>query len=252
MRILHSSLLVVCWFIVSLLTPADGFGQLDQVAARYKLLQISANEEISQISFIQEKDSLVDDYSALAQIILVRHGEPALYKKGWKNRVEGMKFAINYDSAVILEPTIIPVKLQSNDISYLYTSKLPRSISTATYLNLDQLPIRSMSVFNEFERTILSFYDIKLPLGFWLNSSRILWFAGLNKKGIESFSSARRRAKRAADILQEDALREGKTLLVSHGLLNHFLVKYLKKQGWTEIYDGGKSYLSQKMLVKRR
>jgi hypothetical protein len=41
-----------------------------------------------------------------------------------------------------------------------------------------------------------------------------------------------------------------KTLLVSHGLLNRYLAKDFKKKGWTEVYNGGHGYLSQKMFVK--
>ena len=73
---------------------------------------------------------------------------------------------------------------------------------------------------------------------------------GFNKKGIESFKAAKLRAKNAASFLAKDATKNGKTLLVSHGLLNHYLVKYLKKRGWKEVYSGGKGYLSQRLLVK--
>ena len=73
---------------------------------------------------------------------------------------------------------------------------------------------------------------------------------GFNKRDIESFREAKKRARIAAVKLEENATKNGKTLLVSHGLLNHYLVKYLKKNGWTEVFDGGRGYLSQKVLVK--
>jgi broad specificity phosphatase PhoE len=83
-----------------------------------------------------------------------------------------------------------------------------------------------------------------------LTGSGVFWFMGLNGKDIESFKEAKKRVQKAAGMLEKNTLSNGKTVLVSHGLLNHYLVKYLKKKGWTKVYDGGKGYLSQKLLVK--
>ena len=108
---------------------------------------------------------------------------------------------------------------------------------------------RPEAIFREFERKVFSFPNIKLPLNWWLIGSRAFWVLGLNKKGIETFSEAKKRAKQAVALLESDARENGKTLLISHGLLNHYLVKYLEQNGWTEVFDGGKGYLSQKVLV---
>jgi broad specificity phosphatase PhoE len=105
-------------------------------------------------------------------------------------------------------------------------------------------------LFKEYERKICSFPNIKLPLKWWQAGARILWYMGLNDRGIESFSEAKQRTNKAVEYLQQDAFEHGKTLLVSHGLLNHYLVKNLKKRGWKQVYNGGNGYLSQKMLVK--
>jgi broad specificity phosphatase PhoE len=225
------------------------YGQLDKITAKYEVLKNRAEGEILSIPFIHEEDSLVADFSSLSQIILVRHGEPALKKDGWRTRREAMKFIRDYDSASVYEPAVRPVELRSDDISYMYTSELPRSISTAQFLFAGRKK-KSMEEFNEFQRKILSFYDVKMPLNFWLNTSRVLWLLGLNNRGVETYKEAKQRAKKAAQVLQDDASKNGKTLLISHGFLNHFLVKYLRKQGWAEVYNGGKGYLSQRMLVK--
>jgi len=193
--------------------------------------------------------NLVEDYSRLSQIILLRHGEPALNKKGWRKRKDAMAYIISYDTVSVYPPATLPILLHSDEVAIVYTSSLNRSISTASYVFPDQV-FQSEPLFREFERKVFSFFNIKLPLKWWLTGSRIFWFLGLNKKGIESFSEARIRAREGATFLQKDAQSNGKTLLVSHGLLNHYLVKYLEMDGWTEVFDGGKGYLSQKMLVR--
>lgn len=241
------SILVVLLLCFS---SAAVFSQVDQVADFYGQVEKKNKQEHQTITFVSEEMNLVQDYSKLSQIILVRHGEPALNKKGWRKRKEAIQFTKDYDSVGIYPPEFVPVVLQPNEIKVIYTSSIPRSISTAA-LVLGQKELQYPdSMFREFERKIFSFPNMKLGLKFWLTTSRVLWFMGFNKKGIESFSEAKARARLGAEFLEKEALKEGKTLLVSHGLLNHFLVKYLKKQGWKEVYDGGKGYLSQKLLVK--
>ena len=193
--------------------------------------------------------NLVEDYSRLSQIVLLRHGEPALDKKRWRKRKEAMAFIQAYDTVGIYQPTSVPLKLDPSDVEIIHTSAINRSFSTAIYL-FGEEKLQSDSLFREFERKIFTFLNIKLPLGWWLTSSRVFWFMGLNKKGIERFSDAKKRARKVTNFLENDAIENKKSLLVSHGLLNHFLVKYLEKKGWTEVFDGGKGYLSQKMLVR--
>ena len=191
-----------------------------------------------------------EETSKLSQIMLVRHGEPALNKKGWRKRKEAEKFVRAYDSVGIYEPEYLPVSLRSGEIDTILTSSLNRSISTAKYLAKDQISLKNDTLFREFERKVFSFPNIKLPLKFWTATSRVLWIGGLNKKNIESFSQAKKRAKRGVARLEESAKKNGKTVLVSHGFLNRYLTKYLQKNGWHLAYNGGKGYLSQQLIIR--
>ncbi len=224
--------------------------QFESLEAHYKKLKKQSEEKPVAIQFVQEEMGLLEDYDNLNQIILLRHGEPALNKKGWRKRKEAVSFIIEYDSVGVYPPGYIPIKIRSNEIEVIFTSTLNRSISTAEQLFQRPEDQRADAIFREFERKIFSFPNIKLPLNWWLTGSRVFWFMGLNKKGIESFSEAKLRAKGAVAFLEKNTYENGKTLLVSHGLLNHYLAKYLMKNGWTEVFDGGKGYLSQKILVK--
>ena len=228
----------------------DAQGQINRVENHFDSIQNLDSDSPQTIQFISEEDNLVQDYSKLNQIILLRHGEPALDKEGKRKRKEAIKFIQAYDSVGIYPPKFKPIALSENELSVIYTSTLPRSINTAELVFNRADLHESLDLFREIERKIFSFPNIRLRLNTWLTTSRIFWFMRFNKKGIESFSKAKKRAKKATAFLEEDAAKNGKTLLVSHGLLNHFLVKYLKKDGWHEVYDGGKGYLSQKVLIR--
>ncbi|WP_462248459.1 histidine phosphatase family protein [Ekhidna sp.] len=225
------------------------FAQLEKIKAHYQALE--DQEKISvTVEFIKEEMELVEDFSRLKQIILLRHGEPALEKRGWRKRKDAINFVYSYDTVGVYPPEFNPLQLENNEIDIIFTSSLNRSISTANQLFNTHPDKQADSIYREFERKIFTFFNIKLPLKWWTTGSRIFWVMGLNKKGIESFSEAKHRARIATATLDNHAIENGKTLLVSHGLLNHYLVKYLKKNGWTEVFDGGKGYLSQKVMVK--
>ncbi len=228
----------------------NGKSQLNKVIEHYDSIQKTGEHHPQSIQFVQKGMNIVEDNHRLSQIILIRHGEPALNKKGWRTRKEARQFIRNYDSAGVYPPHYKPLILQENELKTIYTSSLNRSISTAQQVFNGQFALSPDSLFREFERKIFVFPNIKLPLKWWLTGSRILWFTGINNKNIESFSQAKSRARKASDFLAKNATNNGKTLLVSHGLLNHYLAKYLEKNGWILVYDGGRSYLSQKVLIK--
>lgn len=240
---LHNILTCVC-----LLTLATAHAQWDHLKDHYEKLEKDKTPDT--LRFIQQEAYGLEDSSELVQIILLRHGEPALHKKGWKTRKEALAFVKAYDSVGIYTPAFTPIILYEGDLTVIHTSSINRSIETATKVCTRADLQRPDSLFREFERKIFSFPNLKLPLKWWLTTSRVLWFMGLNKKGIERFSEAKARAKRGAQFLEQDALKQGKTLLVAHGLLNRYLTKYLKKRGWKLMYDGGHGYLSQQLLVK--
>lgn len=232
------------------LTLTTVYGQLEQVEAFYKEVEKQAHNQPITLQFLKEDTNLVQDPGRLSQIVLIRHGEPALDKKGWRKRSEAVQYIADYDSVGVYPPSFIPLTLAENEVDVIYTSSIYRSVSTAKQVfNRDDL-LKPDSLFREFERKIFSAPNIKLPLKWWTTGSRILWFMGLNRKGIERKSDAKKRAQEVAAFLQQDAFNKGKTVLVSHGLLNRYVEKYLKKLGWKAVYNGGNGYLSQRMMVK--
>ena len=242
-----SALCLVFWMAIS-----GVYAQLEKVETRYGQLEHQNKQQPVTLRFVQADSNLVDDFARLSQIILIRHGEPALKKSGWKKRSEALQYIRDYDTVRVLPPSFIPLILSPGELTTIHSSSLHRAVSTSQQVFVQKELLRPDSLFREFERKIFAFPNVKLPLRFWLAGSRVLWFLGLNNRGIESLRVAKARAQKAAGILEQDSVRHGKTLLVAHGLFNRYLEKYLRKRGWTTVYNGGNAYLSQKMLVKYR
>ena len=183
------------------------------------------------------------------QVVLIRHGQPNIDKKGWRNRKEAMKYVRDYDSVGIIPPDFTPVCLKAGQRVTVYHSTLPRAAHTAKLL-FEDTPMVADPRFREFERKVLKFINMKLPLGFWVGASRVLWFTGMNKKDIESFKTAKRRAKGNAAFLTSRVETNPATVLVAHGLHNKYVLKYLRKLGWKLVRKGGSGYLAINVLAK--
>ena len=184
------------------------------------------------------------------QIILIRHGEPDINKKGWRSRNQAEQFAGAYDTVGVIP---FDKKLHCFDgltTGRVYHSSLPRSRHTAQLLFGGNLELIENAKFREFERKVMKFINLKMPLMFWLGTSRILWFMDMNDKDIETFEEAKSRARENALFLAEEAKKDGQVILVAHGLLNRYLIKYLEKNGWEQVRNEGSGYLSVNILAK--
>ncbi|UZR95394.1 histidine phosphatase family protein [Chondrinema litorale] len=184
------------------------------------------------------------------QIILIRHGQPDVSKKGWRNREGAKLFVKMYDSVGVLAFTPLPVCPEDFKENKVYHSNIPRAVNTASRIFADRYDMIENDRFREFERKIFPFFNIKMPLSVWLTVSRGLWFLGLNDKGIENFKEARKRAKSNAEFLAEEADKEQLVIVVAHGLHNKYVAKYLKRLGWDTVRKGGSSYTAVNILAR--
>lgn len=192
-----------------------------------------------------------DSTGRIAQIILIRHGEPDLFKKGWKNRKDAERYIQDYDSALVKPLKTYPICDDKLPFNKVFHSSLPRAKHTAQLLFPSGVELQEDNRFIEHHRKIMKFANVKLPHGFWIGGSRILWFLGLNDKGIESSKEAKRRTRENAVILADEALKHEYAVLVAHGLHNRYLKKYLKKQDWKHIRKEGTNYWSINILAKQ-
>jgi broad specificity phosphatase PhoE len=243
-----TSIRICCLILFSIYFCAPVSAQIKAIKAYYS----KADKEAVQrgIAFIQPEMQLLASYEELQQIILIRHGEPALNKSGWFNRKEAIQFIKDYDAVGVEPLSFVPLVIEAHERPVVHTSTLNRAMHTARLVFGDEIPYQEEALFREFERKIIEFPNISLPLKFWLNCSRIVWFLGGNDQNIESFREAKERAKQASERLTESAMKETKVVLVAHGLLNRYLIKKLKKEGWHLVRKGGSDYLAASLLIK--
>lgn len=201
--------------------------------------------------FIQPEDKVVADYSNLKQIALIRHGEPDLEKTGKFTYDDAKSYIKNYDSVGIILPDNPFFMLEDDEEVILYTSTIPRAQATAKYLFGEHREAIISADFREFERKIGNrSVNMRLPLKYWTTAARLKWMLGIDRDGLETFSEARERARKAAEVLAETTEENPKVVLVAHGFLNRYIKKNLEKMGWHVVRDGGDNYFATTILVK--
>ncbi|WP_439881786.1 histidine phosphatase family protein [Pontibacter sp. MBLB2868] len=182
------------------------------------------------------------------RIFLIRHARPEVDNNGLFDAEAARQYITAYDTAkveqFVLQHEVIPYQ----EIDKVYCSTLIRSQLTAKAIFGDNVHLRIDNSFREFERRIFSLPLVRLPIKLWLLSARILWFLGLNSKGIETFREARKRARSCARTLAADAVQNKTSVLVAHGLLNNFILRELRKMGWKTTYYEGHKFLSVTVL----
>lgn len=237
-------------FIIALCSIFSSSFAQKQIQGEIKRIQVKRYEQGIGLDFIRNEDLNEVDLGNIQQVFIFRHGEPAMNKKGWKNREEAVRYTEMYDSVGIYDFVRNPVCLRESDIKKVYTSELPRAINTAEKVFIEPIPIESHVLFNEFERKIIQFPNIKLPMRFWSVTTRMLWMLGFNKKGIESFSQAKDRSRRAAYFLNDKAENDEKVILFSHGFLNKYIKKQMKKDGYKVLNFKSQRYLGAYYFYK--
>lgn len=230
---------------------------IDKIERKYNDIRthapfIKANGKpvAKSIRFIQPEDEVIDDYSKLRQIALVRHGEPDMIKHGKFNSFEAQQFLKCYDSVCIIVPEQPFFNIHDKEEVKVFSSPINRALTTAQYLCGPDKEITISPEFREFETKIHHNSKRRLPIKFWTTTARLKWMLGGNTDDIESFSDARKRAKKAAKILDNASEENAKVLLTSHGFLNRYIKKNLKKMGWRVVEDTGNDYFGTTILVK--
>ena len=169
-------------------------------------------------------------------ILLIRHCTPNINygRCHFADAVERIN-AYNFTQDICLnEITSLKSKIDTilgDDNFDILTSSSPRALKTAQFLfhkKAEQIIVSDDFV--EFDLRILPVPALKAKLNTWILISRIMWVLGLLKTD-KSFLQERLRAKNCAHLLIKRVQRKS-IALVSHGLLNYFIEKNLKKSGY--------------------
>ena len=190
--------------------------------------------------------------NSIKQIILIRHGKPKLNKKGWFSSRDAQEYSRKYDLVTVEKINKSPICFDAKKLDTLYSSNLVRAKNTANQIKKEAICLKSDPMFREFERDIFSLPILKMPLNFWLVTSRLFWYSGIHSNVTESRNKAIKRVKKSAYYLELRAEENETVILVAHGMFNGKLSKVLKKNGWEKVFDNGKGYLSVKIMAKKK
>jgi broad specificity phosphatase PhoE len=168
------------------------------------------------------------------EITLIRHGKSQWQEHRWMRPTEFAKWVENYDAHRICENDEIPLATleKVKNANVVITSTLPRAIHSTERLR-PSCVIETNELFREVA-TPIPFSNIPfiaLPTHTWLIFARICWLCGY-ACDVESYSHAKERAKKAADVLMEYARTYGTVAVVGHGWFNRLVGKQLQKKGW--------------------
>jgi broad specificity phosphatase PhoE len=168
------------------------------------------------------------------RIVLLRHGRPEFdfqfHRRVPSRDLGDMLQAYNRaELAVDSQPGIETIRL-AQSMGYIVCSHLPRSLESAERLQIEEVH-ESHEQFRECDVPYFGSQFPKLKVKTWVVMLRVLWYLGMSANG-ESISKLKQRATRCADVLKDRAQEHESVMLVGHGILNHFIARTLRQQGW--------------------
>lgn len=168
----------------------------------------------------------------MLEIILVRHGRPLVDDR---SRIPGAVTGTmlpGFEQAPLDTTLPPPPSLVSRAAAArcIVTSTLRRSVESAALLAPGR-PVLSEALFVEAGMPVAGPGRLAIRPKHWDAFARMAWVLGWSK-GTESWPAARRRARLAAERLNDLAREHGSVLLVGHGMLNALIQRALRASGW--------------------
>jgi len=167
------------------------------------------------------------------EIIILRHGKPNIPPLTRISPFAFTKWVNSYNASGLCsssKPTLEAIEI-ANKSKVVVCSELPRSIQSATALNVKEITLKSQ-LFNEAGLPISSLKYPWLSPKVWAVIFRTLWLLGYSNNS-ESFKEAKVRAAKAAKKLIELAELESCVLFVGHGVYNRMIANELNASGWS-------------------
>jgi len=172
-------------------------------------------------------------------IVIARHGKPALSRKVRLSWREFRAWWGKYDEGGLAEEQKIPPKIQAiaQEADILISSSLRRARETAYLLRGREADIVD-EVFVEAPLPPPHLPFFKLKPKTWGTLARICWFWGF-PDDMENVHDGRKRAAKAADILEGHAAGGKTVVLTAHGWFNRMIKTHLLRRGWVCVKDQG-------------
>lgn len=188
-----------------------------------------------------------------SKIYLIRHASVEIESPGWCNakRAQAFKNDYNISDIQVFDPKLVFAKIDSpEEIDTVFCSPQWRAMQTADILFNTQVIRRIDTNLMEFDYPVSQIPLIRLPLKAWLAMSRISWMIGNSISMKPTYRQRKDNLEIFVDEIIDYAEKNGKTVVVAHGMLNRELIRILKKRGWEFENKDGLGNLSVNCLVK--
>ncbi len=176
-------------------------------------------------------------------IYIIRHAEVEAESPGWCSSKEANIFRGKYNKADIrdFDPEEILKKIDNPaEVDTVFCSPQSRAIQTALTLFNNNIILNINDNLMELQYPVIKWPAIQMPARAWLTTSLIFWMAGNNNDSLPTY----RERKQNLDVFSEELInyaeRNGKCIVVAHGVVNRELIRILKKKGWE--YDQKEGY----------
>jgi broad specificity phosphatase PhoE len=166
------------------------------------------------------------------QIILIRHGRPALDVAPRTSHHGFRQYIDAYEEAGLDPQDVPPEELQDllAELDAVFTSGKRRAHDSARVLAPHaELVVDPLFIEAPLASPPIPLLRMKVPK--WAVVARILWHVGYHPE-IEGYRRAKHRAARATDILLGQAKRERTAALVAHGYFNFLIGRELRRRGF--------------------
>ncbi|EOC1348239.1 histidine phosphatase family protein [Cronobacter turicensis] len=175
------------------------------------------------------------------EIILMRHGRPAITNSGSLLARDMPDWITRYDLAGTGNDLPPEANRElATTAGIVISSDLPRALSSLKALGCE--PVHTDALYREAELPVYGVGRLRLSPQAWSGIFRVLWLCGLSGNA-ETLRTAKQRAAKAAENLVTLAGNaESPVLLMGHGIMNRLIAHILMRQGWREIRKPGKGY----------
>jgi broad specificity phosphatase PhoE len=169
-----------------------------------------------------------------AKIMLIRHGRPAIAAAPVASHHEFREYIDDYEEAGLDPADAPPAELRDlmGEITAIFTSGRKRAEQSAKALAPDAELIVD-PLFAESPLASPRIPLLKMKVTKWAVVSRLMWYAGFSPR-IEGYRKSKRRARAAADILVQRAMKDGGAALVAHGYFNYLIGIELRRRGFVQ------------------
>ncbi|WP_404318632.1 histidine phosphatase family protein [Klebsiella oxytoca] len=180
------------------------------------------------------------------ELFLLRHGKPDIDSSTAVRSVDMSSWIAEYDEAGVSGAPDAAIAAVCNN-QFIVCSPVRRALESVSILGIEADVI--IDELHEVPLPVFNIPLLELRPSLWAALFRLFWMLG-GSRGVETFSSAKMRAKFVSCELDKMAEVHGRVLSVGHGFMNTLIAIELKKAGWKKLKSDSSGYWSCIKLVR--